>query len=102
MSNMIKMSHEEIISISKTYTEASSTIDDTLGKLKQAQSQLASVWEGESFMAFEEQFTLLEPKVQQFSNLMLDVNKQLTDIANTIADTDAQLGNIVKKNSGSF
>ncbi len=102
MGHMIKMSHEDLRTIAKTYTDASNTIDDTLSRLNSAQAELRAVWEGDAFLAFEEQFEALSPKVKQFSNLMVDINKQLNDIATTVATTDTELSNIVKKNTGSF
>lgn len=102
MANVIKLSHDEIRTISKKYIDASDSIDTTLSNLRGAQSELASVWEGDAFNAFEEQFSALEPKVKAFSELMTDINKQLNDIATTMANTDSEISNIVNKNTGSF
>lgn len=102
MAATIKMNHDELVTIAKKYVDASDNIDSTLASLRTAQSELASIWEGDAYAAFEEQFNALAPKVEDFSRLMTDINMQLNQIAVAVSDTDSEIGNIVKRNTGQF
>lgn len=99
MAGIIRMSPDEVVSISKVYSESSQEIDSMLAKLRQAQAELATQWEGDAFASFEEQFNALAPKVQDFSTLMMDINAQLIKIAEIVRDTDAQIGQTVRQSS---
>lgn len=55
------------------------------------QNELRGEWEGRAFQGFDEQFNQLKPKVQNFAQLMHDIQIQLNKTADAVAQQDEQL-----------
>jgi len=96
MSNNIKMSPAEVKQTAKIYDTSSKDIDTMLNQLKAAQNKLAADWEGDAFAAFDEQFTILSPKVKEFGELLNDIYNQLNKIADIIDETDQKIGSTIR------
>ncbi|AIF66166.1 WXG100 family type VII secretion target [Terribacillus saccharophilus] len=91
MSGQIRMTPEQLQSHAKRYRNSSEQIDSILSDLNALQVQLRSEWEGRAFDRFDEQFIQLQPKVQEFSQLMLDIQLQLEKTAQAVQDQDQAL-----------
>jgi WXG100 family type VII secretion target len=91
MAGQIKLTPSELRSQAVAYTNGSSEIDGILKNLTTTQNQIAGNWSGSSFQKFDGQFKSLVPKVQQFSQLLKDINTQLKSVADIIEDTDNQI-----------
>ncbi|MFC4620316.1 WXG100 family type VII secretion target [Camelliibacillus cellulosilyticus] len=91
MSGQIRMTPEELKAKAKTYGDSGSQIEDILSKLTTLQSQLRAEWEGRAFEGFDNQFNELRPKVQNFAQLMHDIQAQLTKTAEAVAEQDQLL-----------
>lgn len=87
----ISMSPDELEQIAKDYGEASRIIIDMLTKLNGTQNKLEANWEGKAFQKFDQQFESLKPKVEEFSDLMLEIEKQLIGTAQAVREHDEQL-----------
>lgn len=90
-SGQIRMSPAELQAKSKRYGTSADRIQDVLGDLRNLQSDLRGEWEGRAFERFDEQFTDLEPKVERFAQLMLEIQDQLAKTAEAMSDQDEAL-----------
>ncbi|WP_212926500.1 WXG100 family type VII secretion target [Oceanobacillus sp. J11TS1] len=91
MAGQIRMSPEELQAKAKRYGQGSEQIDQVLTNLSNLQDELRGEWEGRAFDQFEVQFRQLEPKVKEFSQLLLDIQDQLTKTAEAVAQQDEAL-----------
>jgi WXG100 family type VII secretion target len=91
MSGQIRMTPEQLQNHAKRYGKGSQTIDDVLTDLSNLQVQLRAEWEGRAFDRFDDQFIQLKPKVQEFSQLMLDIQQQLEKTAQAVQEQDEAL-----------
>jgi WXG100 family type VII secretion target len=91
MSGQITMSPGELQDKAKTYGQSSHQIDEILSRLETLQGDLRDQWKGLAFDRFDDQFEELKPKVKEFSNLMDQIEKQLTETAQAMADQDEAL-----------
>lgn len=91
MSGQIRMTPEQLQNHAKRYGTSSEQIDAILRDLSSLQNQLRAEWEGRAFDRFDEQFIQLQPKVQEFSQLMLDIQQQLEKTAQAVQDQDQAL-----------
>jgi len=91
VSGQIKMSPAELAHKAKQYGESSYQIQEILGRLKALQGELSEQWQGQAFASFDQQFGDLEPKVQSFAQLMMDIQDQLTKTAEAMQEQDQAL-----------
>ncbi|MFP7168900.1 WXG100 family type VII secretion target [Terribacillus sp. 7520-G] len=87
----IRMTPEQLQAHAKKYGNSSSQIDHILSELSALQVQLRSEWEGRAFDRFDDQFVQLQPKVKEFSQLMLDIQQQLEKTAQAVQEQDEAL-----------
>lgn len=91
MAGQIRMTPEELKSKATRYGQASQQIEHILRDLTNLQNELRGEWEGRAFQGFDEQFNQLKPKVQNFAQLMHDIQIQLNKTADAVAQQDEQL-----------
>lgn len=87
----IKLTPEELRTSAVKYTNGSTDIDNVLSILTSEQETIRENWEGTAFERFDNQFTELKPKIQEFSQLLQDINTQLNSVADTIEQTDQDI-----------
>ncbi|SRR5690625_2396737 len=91
MSGQIRMSPEELKVTARDYGKSHETLMTMLSDLRGTQSRLAEQWDGRAFESFEAQFEQLSPKVEEFAQLMEEIQQQLTKTAEAMADQDQAL-----------
>ncbi|GHS88013.1 ESAT-6-like protein [Actinomycetota bacterium] len=91
MAGRIKLSPDELRTSAEKYSSGSEEIQQILSDLTQEQGVIRDNWEGSSFESFDEQFTELSPKIQQFAELLQDIREQLHSVAEIIEQTDADI-----------
>lgn len=91
MAGQIRMTPEELKARAEVYGRGSDQINDVLTRLRNLQNQLRGEWEGRAFERFDDQFTELVPKVENFSQLLLDIQTQLRNTAQAVQDQDQAL-----------
>lgn len=91
MAGQIRMSPDQLQSKAKRYGQSSQQIDQILRDLSNLQEELRGEWEGRAFERFDDQFRELKPKVQEFSQLMVEIEMQLTKTAEAVAQQDQAL-----------
>ncbi|MGT2965097.1 WXG100 family type VII secretion target [Streptococcus acidominimus] len=88
MSGQIRVSPETLKTRAKEYGRAANDINQILNNLQRLQDTLRSEWEGEAFNGFDNQFNELKPKVQNFAELMQQINVQLDKTADIMTEND--------------
>lgn len=91
MSGQIRMSPDELHAKSQRYGESADQINDVLSKLQSLQDELRGEWEGRAFERFDDQFQQLRPKVNEFEQLMREIQTQLQKTAQTVQEQDEAL-----------
>ncbi|AKN54842.1 6 kDa early secretory antigenic target ESAT-6 (EsxA) [Heyndrickxia coagulans] len=85
------MTPEELKAKAQRYGNAGQQIEQLLRDLTNLQNELRGEWEGRAFQGFDDQFNQLKPKVQNFAQLMHDINTQLNKTADAVAQHDEEL-----------
>ncbi|AWP38766.1 WXG100 family type VII secretion target [Heyndrickxia coagulans] len=91
MAGQIRMTPEELKAKAQRYDNAGQLIEQLLRDLTNLQNELRGEWEGRAFQGFDDQFNQLKPKVQNFAQLMHDINTQLNKTADAVAQHDEEL-----------
>ncbi|WP_066074099.1 WXG100 family type VII secretion target [Neobacillus soli] len=91
MAGQIRMTPAELKSKATRYGQSAHQIEQILKDLTNLQNELRGEWEGRAFQSFDDQFNQLKPKVQNFAQLMHDINTQLNKTAEAVAQHDEQL-----------
>ncbi|MGX7418850.1 WXG100 family type VII secretion target [Carnobacterium gallinarum] len=87
----IKLTPDELEQSATKYTEGAGNVREILQRLNQEQETISSNWEGTAFTRFEEQFIELSGKVNEFADLLDQINRQLVEVAGAVRDTDAEI-----------
>lgn len=96
MATTIKLTPDELRDSAKKYDEGSTGIDEILSTLKSEQEVISSNWEGNAFDSFNEQFDQLVPHIEDFRQLLADINAQLLKVADIIEQTDADIAQQIR------
>lgn len=84
----ILLKRDEVMDTAGKYLEGSKTIDELLQMLDSEQQKLEENWEGGAFDGFADQYDELKPKIQDFSELLSDINEQLKNVVKVMEETD--------------
>ncbi|CAD5900724.1 WXG100 family type VII secretion target [Carnobacterium maltaromaticum] len=87
----IKLTPDELEASATKYTAGASDVREVLGRLTAEQRNINDNWDGTAFDKFDEQFVQLSGKVNEFADLLDQINAQLGQVATTIRDTDAEI-----------
>ena len=86
MAGQIRMSPEELKSKATRYGQGANQIEDILRQLQNLQNELRGEWEGRAFEGFDQQFNQLKPKVQNFAQLLQEINMHLIKLQKLLLD----------------
>lgn len=87
----IKLTPDELRTSAGKYTAGSDDVTRVLNDLTNEQETIRNNWEGTAFQSFDNQFNELKPKIQEFAQLLQDINQQLNKVAEIIETTDADI-----------
>lgn len=93
MANTIKLTPEDLRASATKYEGFNQDVLDLIRNASQEQDNIRSNWEGNAFEKFDQQFEDLKPKMQDFAQLMDDINNQLKKVADIIENTDNDIAN---------
>lgn len=88
---LIKLTPEELRTSAQKYIAGSQQVTDVLTSLTQEQAVINENWDGAAFESFDAQFNELSPKIQEFAQLLEDINAQLIKVADIVEQTDADI-----------
>lgn len=91
MAGQIRMTPDQLQAKAKRYGHSAQQIEQILRDLSNLQEELRGEWEGRAFERFDDQFRQLKPKVQDFAQLMQEIEMQLTKTAEAVAQQDEAL-----------
>ena len=92
----IKLTPEELRTSATKYTSGSQEVSQVLSSLKSEQETIRANWEGSAFQAFDNKFNELTPKIEEFAQLLEDINAQLNSVADVIEQTDQDIASQVQ------
>ena len=96
MAGIIRVTPEELISMSNRYASEGSQVGEQVTRLDQMIQELESIWEGQSSQAFSEQYQSLRPSFLKMQQLLEDISSQLNSTAKALEDADAQIANQIR------
>jgi len=96
MSGQIRLTPEQLRSSATRYTQGAGEIRDILRKLQSEQETIRTNWDGQAFRNFDAQFNSLKPRVNEFAQLLDDINRQLVSVANSVEETDRKIASQIR------
>ncbi|KMM37261.1 WXG100 family type VII secretion target [Guptibacillus hwajinpoensis] len=96
MAGQIRVTPEELVAMSNRYSTESGRVGEQIGNLDGMINELRDMWEGQSSVAFSEQYEALKPSFQQMQHLLEEISTQLRSTANSLEDADAQIANQIR------
>ncbi|GBU10416.1 ESAT-6-like protein [Erysipelotrichaceae bacterium] len=89
--SQIKLVPDQLREQSNTYGSSATQIHEILERLVRLQAEMGGSWEGAAWKKFDEQFYDLRPKVNEFAELLQNIDKQLKEVARIIEQTDQEI-----------
>jgi WXG100 family type VII secretion target len=91
MANTIKLTPDELRTSAAKYGQFNQDVQTLISSASTEQENIRSNWEGNAFEKFDQQFNDLKPKMQDFAQLMEDIQSQLNKVADIIEQTDSDI-----------
>lgn len=86
----ISLTPEQLQSQAAIYLSAKDQIEQAVQTVNHTNGEMASQWKGQAFNAYLEQYNQLYTHVQKFEELLVSINQQLNNYAQTVAERDQQ------------
>ena len=90
MMSVISVTPDQLRDQSRVYLEARDMVAEAKAKVDNMNNQIAEQWRGQAFSAYLQQFEQLAGYVREFNELLVNINGQLNNYANTIEERDQQ------------
>jgi WXG100 family type VII secretion target len=87
---VISVTPEQLRQEAQVYLRAKEGIEHQIQQVKSMNHQIEQQWKGQAFQAYLEQYNQLEAQVKKFEELLVSINHQLNQYANTVAERDQQ------------
>ena len=88
---LIQLTPEDLRTSAQKYTQGSEEVRQVLRTLSNEQETIRSNWKGSAFDSFDQQFTELSPKIEEFATLLDEINAQLLKVADIVEQTDQDI-----------
>lgn len=72
------------------YTDACSQVEEAKLAVDRMNGEMSEQWKGKAFAAYLDQYQELEVHINRFRDLLVDINRQLCDYADIMAERDEQ------------
>ena len=86
--SVISLTPEQLKEQARIYTSAKDQIEQANQTVNKTNGEIASQWKGQAFNAYLEQYNQLYTHVQKFEELLVSINQQLNNYAQTVAERD--------------
>ncbi len=90
MAGVISVTPEQLKQQAQVYLRAKEGIEQQLQAVNRMNNTIAQEWKGQAFQSYLEQYNQLSQQVKKFEELLANINKQLNQYAQTVAERDAQ------------
>lgn len=94
----IRLSPKQLEDKAKRFRQEKEQLERSRSTMKNLIGQLEREWEGEASKSYKKRFETIEPVFRNACELMDELDKNLTSIANTMRETDLTISN--KLNAG--
>lgn len=84
----IKVTPELLKGQAKVYAQAEQMVNQAKQKVEKANGEMMHIWGGKAFDAYLQQYNELSDHINDFKTLLLSINKQLDNYAETQAARD--------------
>lgn len=91
--NNIKMSPEQMEQKAAEFDSRNAEFNELISKMSAMVEELKDEWDGQSSIAFYEQYKELEPSFNKASELVKDIAIQLRNISATLQEVDVGIAN---------
>ncbi|EGU64022.1 Virulence factor EsxA [Streptococcus oralis] len=88
---LIQLTPEDLRTSAQKYTSGAEEVRQVLRTLSNEQETIRSNWKGSAFDSFDQQFTALSPKIDEFATLLDEINAQLLKVADIVEQTDQDI-----------
>ena len=85
---VISLTPEQLKEQARIYTSAKDQIEQAIQTVNKTNGEIASQWKGQAFNAYLEQYNQLYTHVQKFEELLVSINQQLNNYAQTVGERD--------------
>lgn len=92
MADRITITPEELRDSSTMFQNKAEEITQILADLRSEVDSLESTWDGAAQDAFFQSYEEMSTTLEQFPEILEGISTQLTSVADTLEDTDEQLG----------
>ena len=86
--SVISLTPEQLKEQARIYTSAKDQIEQAIQTVNKTNGEIASQRKGQAFNAYLEQYNQLYTHVQKFEELLVSINQQLNNYAQTVAERD--------------
>ena len=90
MAGRIAVTPDQLRQQARVYLEARDMVMEMKAKVEAMNNQIAEQWQGGAFESYLQQYQQHATHINQFSDLLVDVNSQLNKYANTVEERDQQ------------
>lgn len=87
----IKVNPELLRQSSQSVKEYADRINDILGNIDRLVGETESIWQGESFNAYQGMYSEMRPKINELTNFARDMSSNLKLVADTMQAKDEKL-----------
>ena len=88
---LIQLTTEELRTSAQKYTNGAEEVREVLRTLSNEQEIIRENWKGAAFQSFDQQFTELSPKIEEFAALLDAINAQLYKVAEIVEQNYQEL-----------
>ena len=85
---VISLTPEQLRSDSQVYLQCKEQIEQADQAVNAKNQEIASMWKGQAFEAYLNQYNELHQSVVKFENLLESINQQLNKYAQTVEERD--------------
>ena len=86
--SVISLTPEQLKEQARIYTSAKDQIEQAIQTVNKTNGEIASQWKGQAFNAYLEQYNQLYTHVKKFEEILVSINQQLNNYAQTVAERD--------------
>ena len=91
MSDQIRMTPEQLRGRAGEYSGEAEKLGEIISKMDSLLEALQGEWEGKASEAYAARYAELKPAFQKAEELIQEIAKALTDTANIVEETDANI-----------
>lgn len=97
MSGQIRMTPASMRNRAKEYQNQAELVGEVISKMDSLLIDLQAEWDGDASSAYAEKYDILRPGFVKAQELITDISKALTETADVVEQTDANIASEFRK-----